>query len=290
MKIEETPKFELQQPKERSPEYLKVLAEIEDILEKPGEEQQSYIDKRIAALAENADFGEISHIGRSVHQGFLGPKMKVRRNMIVDPFVMDDPDLYKDLFKTVKKFKEDWEEKSLRTIMPNAIQWTLTEYFGNITSGSDTEAQNREFYLNHTSAESPSISIKEFKGKEFAVCAEKSAAAQNLLAFVGIESELIASSKCRIPAEAEESGHYYILLHSPKGDMIYDPTNPQLLLDKEERLKSYGSAIYPITEKQSQRFLAGEPITVEHVDNKIDENGQRSPEKQNRLYVRPGPE
>lgn len=215
--------------------------------------------------------------------------MEIRRNMMVDPFVLDDPDLYADLFETIRKFKEaeGWKEKSLREIMPNAIHWSLSKYFGNIAAGSNTEMQNREFYLDHTSADSPSISIKELKGKGFAVCAEKAAAAQNLLTFVGMESELIASSGCRIPAEAGEEAHYYILVHGPKGDMIYDPTNPRLLLDKEGKLTSYGPAMYPITEEQSQRLISGESITIEHTDDKVDEGGQRIPDKSSRLYAGP---
>ncbi|MBI4057825.1 hypothetical protein HY405_00705 [Candidatus Microgenomates bacterium] len=289
MKFEGLPQFENQSPKERSPEYVKILAELERVIGTTEKEQREYIEKRLTALAENAGSGEMSHIGRGIHKGFLGLKMEVRRNMMVDPFVMDDPDLYADLFETIRKFKraEGWKEKSLREIMPNAIQWTLSKYFGNIAAGSNTEMQNREFYLDHTSADSPSISIKELKGKGFAVCAEKGAAAQDLLAFVGMESELIVSSGCRIPAEAGEEAHYYILVHGPKGDIIYDPTNPRLLLDKDGKLTSYGPAMYPITEEQSQRLISGESMTIEHVDDKIDEGGQRIPDKSNRLYAGP---
>lgn len=289
MRFEGPPQFESQPPKERSPEYIKTLAELERILSTPEEEQRDFVERRIAALSENAESGEMSHLGRGIHKGFLGPKMEIRRNMMVDPFVMDDQDLYADLLETARKFKgaEGWKEKSLREIMPNAIQWTLSKYFGNIAAGANTETQNREFYLDHTSADSPSISIKELKGKGFAVCAEKAAAAQNLLTFVGMETELIASSGCRIPAEAGEEAHYYILVHGPKGDMIYDPANPRLLLGKDGKLTSYGPAMYPITEEQSQRLTSGESITIEHVDDKMDEGGQRIPDKSNRLYTGP---
>lgn len=289
MKFEERPQFESQPLRERSSEYVKILAEIERVIGTPEDEQRKYIEKRLTTLAENAESGEMSHIGHSIHKGFLGPKMEIRRNMIVDPFVIDDSDLYADLFETVRKFKkaEGWKEKSLREIIPGAIQWTLSKYFGNIAAGTSTEMQNREFYLDHTSAESPSISIRELKGKGFAVCAEKGAAAQNLLAFVGMESDLIASSGCRLPAEAEEDAHYYILIHGPKGDMIYDPTNPRILLDKDGKLTNYSPAMYPVTEEQAQRLVFGESISVEHADDKIGEDGQRVPDKSNRLYAGP---
>src|SRR3989338_4749761 len=134
MTFEGQPQFESQPPKERSSEYVKTLVELELILGVSEEEQREYMEKRIAALAENAEFGEMSHIGCGIHKGFLGPKMEIRRNMMVDPFIMDDLDLYADLFETIRKFKdaEGWKEKSLREIMPNAIQWSLSKYFGNI--------------------------------------------------------------------------------------------------------------------------------------------------------------
>ncbi len=278
-----------QGPRARSSEYANMLAELERVIEASEEEQHKFIEKRLADLSQNVETGEISYIGRNIYRGFLGPKMEIRRNMMVDPFVLDDPDLYADLFETMRRFKETagWEEKQLREIMPNAIQWTLSKYFGNIAASAETEMQNREFYFNHTAAESPAISIKELKGKGFAVCAEKAAAAQNLLSFVGLESELIAASGCRIPAEAEEGAHYFILLHGPKGDMIYDPTNPRLLFDKEGKLRSYGPAMYSVSEEQTQRLTAGESITVAHSDDKMNEEGQRMSDKSNRLYNGP---
>lgn len=283
------PQFENEPPKEQSPEYVKILAELEQVLAEPEEKQLEYIEKRVATLSEAAKSGEMSHVGRGIHKGFLGLKMEIRRNMIVDPFVMDDNDLYTDLFETIQKFKatNGWKEKTLREIIPIAIQWTLSKYFGNIDAGSNTETQNQEFYLDHTSADSPSISIKELKGKGFAVCAEKGAAAQNLLAFVGLESNLIASSGCRIPAEAKEGAHYYILVNGPKGDAIYDPANPRLIRDKDGKLISYGPAMYPVTKEQSQSLVSGESITIEHIDEKMDENGQRIPDKYSRLYAGP---
>ncbi|MBP6855666.1 MAG: hypothetical protein KBC26_01695 [Candidatus Pacebacteria bacterium] len=282
---------ESRQHQERSPEYLKILGELEQIIDAPEEEQKEFIERRLAFLSKNAESGEISHISRQIHAGFLGPDMKIRRSMIVDPFVVNDPSLYTHFLKTIKTFRttRGWEEKTLREIVPFAIQWSLSEYFGNATANQDTEVQNREFYLEHTSAESQPISIKELKGREFAVCAEKAAVAQNLLAFVGMEADLIASASCRIVSEGEDGAHYYILIHGPKGDIIYDPTNPRLLLDRDRKLISYSPAVYPISEEQSQQLTSGGSIQVEHIDNKTNENNQQLPERSMRLYAGPLP-
>jgi len=291
MEFEVQSQFKSQPPKERSPEYAKTLVELEQILGASKEERQEYIEKRIATLTENSESGEISHMGCDSHKGFLGPKMEIRRSLRFDPFVMDDPDLYIDLFEAIQKFREadDWKEQPLGTIVPRAIQWSLSKYFGNIIAGSNTEMQNRKFYIDHLSVDSLPISIKEFKGKKFAVCVEKAAAAQNLLAFVGIESELIVATGCCIPVEAEveEEAHCYILIHGTKGDKIYDPSNPKLILDKDGELTSYKPAIYPITEEQSQYLISGKSVTIEHEDETIDENGQLIPDKSSRCYNGP---
>ncbi|MBI5421343.1 MAG: hypothetical protein HZA35_03500 [Parcubacteria group bacterium] len=287
MKSEKTSQYENTPIKERSPEYIKILGELEHVIWATEEEQRQYIEKRIMDLSKNAKKGEISPVGHSMHEGFLGPDMKVRRNMIVDPFVMDDPRLYMDLFGILKMFKEapGWEKKTLREIMPNAVQWALSQYFGNSVAGNNTEMQNRAFYLDHTTLGSQVISIQELAGKGFAVCAEKGAAAQNLLAFVGLESTLVASTECRIPAEANEEAHYFILLHTLRGDMIYDPTNPQMTLDKNERLISYSPAMYPVTQDQAQRLVSGESITVEHRNEKIIDDNQKIQITSHRVYT-----
>ena len=173
--------------------------------------------------------------------------------------------------------------------MPGAIQWTLSSYFGNSVSGSQTEQDNREFYLDHTDVENQSgpISLHEFKGKGFAVCAEKGAAAQNLLAFVGMESDLIASSDCRIPAGAEEGAHYFIVIHAQSGDILYDPTNPYLILDKEGHVTSYSPAIYPLTKEQAEKFATGESVTIEHTDTRVEKDEKRTQKKTQRLYISP---
>lgn len=289
MESEGRPKFTRKIDRQRSPEYIKTLTELERVIELPKEEQIKYIEKRLTSLAEKAETGEISHAFNAIHKGFLGPETYIRPNVMVEPLVMDDPSLYATFLETLGEIRkhEIGKDKSLRQIMMSAIQWTLTKYFGNIATSQESTRQNRGIYYSRDADEGP-ISIKEFKGKGISFCPEKAAAAQNLMAFAGMESELIASANCRFPAEAEkEVGHFFILLHSPKVDMIYDPTKPTATFDKNGALIDYGPAGYAISEEQSQRLLSGGSVTVEHLDERIDENGQKVPVKSNRLYAGP---
>ncbi len=277
--------------RERSPEYLPTLERLEVILNASEEVQAGYVTERFEELSQGAAVGEISHIGKSIHRGFLGPRMEVRRNLLVDPIVVDDPALYRGFISAVQKFRraDGWKERSLREITPAALQWALADYFGNVGAAPETERKNREFYLNHVAPDSQQISISEFKGKGYSVCTEKGAAAQNLLAFVGLESDLIAADGCHIPAEAQESAHYYILLHAPRGEMIFDPTNPKLLNDENGHLVHFMPAMYPVTAEQVSLLLAGKSVTVVHADGRRGADGSVVDERQERVYHGPHP-
>jgi hypothetical protein len=271
------------------PEYLKVLAEIEDVLGKTSEEQSKYVEKRLDFLSNNAESGSLSLFGKNIRKGFLGPEMKIYRSAIVDPLILDDIDLYKELLESIKKFKlvDGWKEKSLREIILNAIQWTLSQYFGNIDSNSETAKENMEFHGDRVSVDNRPVSIKEFRGKGIAVCAEKGAAAQNLLAFVGLESDIVVSDKCRLPADKKEDAHYYILLYSPNGQVIYDPTNPKMFLDKDGKIENYLPAAYPVTKKEADSLISGASVTVKHADYQKNEIGRNIPIESERLYAGP---
>jgi len=275
------------QRKKRGQEYLKRLEEIEKILELSEEEQRNYIEERLKSLTANSKAGEISPLIETIHRGFLGLDMKIRHSIFVSPFVVDDPDIYLLFFNVIRRFREmeGWRGKSLRDIIPFAVQVTLSEYFGNAVGDASTERQNLEFY-GDASWEYDLISIKELKGKKIAICAEKAAVAQNLLAFVGLESELIVSNRCRIPEEDKYTAHMYIVIHGTDGYMIYDPTNP-VLVSKEGKLQSYLPAIYTITEEQYQELIKGGSIRVAHKDYKMSENGQWIPVESNRIYAGP---
>lgn len=119
------------------------------------------------------------------------------------------------------------------------------------------------------------------------MCAEKGAAGQNLLAFVGLESDLIASGECRIPADAQEGAHYFILLHTSNGEKIYDPTNPYIMTNHEGHITSYGPAIYSLTQDQSQALREGKPVTVDHLDIQVGQDGNQTKRVTQRLYKIP---
>ena len=270
--------------------YQQILQRIEGVLAADNAEgAEQFVRERLAELASQSQAREIGMMTNKFHKGFIHPDSGVRRTYIVDPVHIDDEGLYRELLGTFRELKKTpgWENRTLREIVPSTIQHTIGKYFGNAVADPDSEARNREFYLDKVSPEeSPRISIKDFRGQRMAVCVEKAAAAQNLLNFVGIESSLVMSSKCRIPEEGKEEGHAYNVFSTEKGNFIYDPANPRQQGDEEGRLVSIAPGMYRITREELEGLHEGKSVTVEHKDTVLGSDGAVVKEDMhNRVYA-----
>jgi len=269
-----------------SRDYSAMLTKLE-FLDKSGNEasKEEFINERLQELESTSEPKRISLPFNNKHFGFIHPKSEVKRSMMVDGFLLDDSEVYKTFLDALTELQNNpsWKDVSLRQMMSMAIQYGIGKYFGNITATANTENRNRQFYMDHSSADSDPISIKDFKDKKMGVCAEKAAVAQNLLSFVGIDSYLINSSKCKFVSGDE--AHAYNLLATEKGYFIYDPTNPHLSINKEtDQIINYGPAIYPISEEQFNSIKNGGTVEVEHSDEYQGPTGRVEREITKRVY------
>ncbi len=254
--------------------YEEILNEIEKIIDDP-EQVKSFIAKRLNELKNESAKGEIGAMSRQWHSGFIHPDSPVRRSYMVDPFYVNDDSVYEDMFSVMRKFKEHsgWKDKPLRQMMPFIAQHTIADYFGNLVSYSNTERNNQLFYMEHDDPTIPGISMNELKGKNIAVCAEKSALSQNLAVFVGLESFLVISDSCKSNPDDKEAFHAYNIWKTQKGYFIYDSTNPALNLEKDtNKILDYNPAIYPITEEEFSQIKNGGTTSVKHTDRVSDSN------------------
>lgn len=229
---------------------------------------------------------QISMFNKDCH-GFIHPQTEVKRVFYLDGFCLDDDDVYKELLNSIRVLKKQpgYQNMDTRTISLPALQWTIEKYFGNQLSDDDVNNRNKFFYSDHSSVDSQMVSVKkDLKGKGMAMCAEKAALAQNLLTFLGIDSELVISNNCNL-AGGDSDGHAYNLLSTDKGRFIYDPTNPRVVTDNQDRLLGTQAALYPINEDVYQRLKKGGTVEVEHADMIKDDIGLRlSADVQKRLY------
>lgn len=255
-----------------------VLTKVDDVLKVADagervEKTSEFVEDRLRQLTETTVPREFSVISPP-RKGFLHPESPVRRNFLVDPFRVDDPEVYRLLIATFDEFRSspDWQGKTLREIAPYAVLRTIGNYFGNHWGTEETEAANRRFYIDRLTADSDDIHLADLKGKGFAVCAEKAAVAQNLLSFLGYESELVASTSCRLVSqdEVDQSGHIYNVITSGENHLIFDPTNPIVVENNEGKVYTVMPAFYPIDQESYQRLMLGGQVEVTHNDGKWD--------------------
>ena len=245
------------------------------------------INERLSELLASSRPTELSLITAKAHAGFVHPESKVIRNYMVDALHPNDDEVYKVFLDTIGEFYQvsAWKERGIKQITFNAINRAVGKYFGNHYGTKNTEGMNQELYLDHTAADSDDINLSELKGKNLAVCAEKATVAQNLLTFMGIESTLIFSSNCRLTEGEPTTGHAYPIFRTEKGIFIYDPTNPIIALDTEEKVSSVYPAIYPINEEEYERLMSGGEVEVSHSDLKTVDGALVKDEPQKRIYA-----
>ncbi len=232
-------------------EILDNLQEIINIEDSETRKQtiQVFINKRLSELLKNATKEtNLLSLRKNEAEGlFIHPKNKIERIPICDGFKINDPEIYTILLKNLEKFYKNSKKQNLKQIVPNSIIYSLGEYFGNYYGTQEAEDKNKEFYLDHTTANSDTINLSELKGKEFAVCAEKASVAHNYLKFLGIDSHIIFSDNCKLGDSND--GHAYIILKTKKGRFIFDPTNPILIINNKGGLEGIKPASYKISEK-----------------------------------------
>lgn len=102
------------------------------------------------------------------------------------------------------------------------------------------------------------VSVKDLKGRNLAACSERSAMVQNLLKFLGFDSELIFGK-----LNGNES-HAYVVF-KPEGAnirILYDPMNPvEYIVDGE---KKYCAGVSRMSEEQYAQLQNGGSYTFNY--------------------------
>lgn len=237
------------------------------------------IDQRLDALKANASKNGFSFFRSTSKSDFIGPDVDVMASAVSLPFHLDDYSVYEDLDKlkaqNTEKFKGEIDAHRISIV---TAQWMIMNYFG--TTGNH---QKREdiYFDDHWNKDS--VSMAEFKGKNAAVCLERSALAHNLLLVAGEEDQLLAGD-CELNGKPEP--HSFNVVKSGNGYYIFDPANPSFgEVDETGNLEAYSPAVYPISDDDHKRLMNGEAIEVEHLDLKKEEGVYKKVKSvQRRIY------
>lgn len=245
---------------------------VPDLIKKDELEQKEFVINKVQTLETQATHpasAEIDQLGNPVHKGYISKNIGVRRHIMVDPIYLDDNSVYEQYLHDVSQRLEQTEvtpdDVSRATL--GAVQTTIADYTGNAYGYKGVEDKNKAFYLERSGVDSEPISIKEFKHKGIAVCAEKAALAQNILSFAGFDSVLIMSRDSEL-LPGQKEAHAYNVLHTKRGYFLYDPTNLQFDYDAEGKISASRLAVYPISEEQYNNLLqGGDPVSVKHTES-----------------------
>ena len=247
---------------------------------------RNFAQKRVDELQKSVNEAQsnISILNKKNQSDFILPETQIKRNMIADGFQINDQEVYVALLQSIANIHASWWKPDVKWVFLHAIIYALWKYFWNHFSDSHTERRNVEFYMDHTSMDSDAIHLSELQWQSIAVCAEKASVTHNYLKFLGLDSQLIFSSNCKL--WESDTAHAYIIFSTQKGNFIFDPTNSILHHNENEQITSFSPAVYKISQEDFEHFTAkdGTQVAIEHKNQKI-ENGKYIPfETQVRVY------
>ena len=195
------------------------------------DERENFIKNRINELLQVSSNQKIGKEQCGSYNGFISPTNEVVSNSsgLFPNLTFDDFDIYKDFLNFVENDVDKYFYGEPSTIM--CVQQFVWKYFG--VNSSNVFARMNVY---DTPNNEP-ISIQKLKGINVAACSERSALVQNLLKFMGFDSEIVFGK-----LNSNES-HAYIIFAPEKGGikLLYDPMNPVVF--QAEGKEEYGIGV-----------------------------------------------
>lgn len=260
---------------------------IQQIIDLKEDEIEQYIEQRTEELEKTAieDREQISTFSYKLRRmkgekentevvGYIPSKTKISKMQFdVSSFRIDDNSFYRTIIDYIKAYDPNnikRGDKVNNNYIMDMIQCTIINYFG--MRGNESARNALYDSKDDVENDNNALSISDFKGNNTAMCAERSAVAQNILSFLGYNPIMIMgylSSKKGIVNE----GHAFNCIIRNGKAILVDFTNP---ICKDG--KYYSVAKYPIKEDDLQAFMKGKgQIEVQYKDL-YTENGENKEE------------
>ncbi len=278
--------------------YFTFLQEVHSLLERTSDAVKDerivdFVLKRLRWLEGETKPTRLSVFNRTFYKGFIHPQTDVLRNEWSEALRLDDTQLYVTFLKVIDDVRKQpqWIERPLRDVVAAAMQETIGVYFGTFAGDTGTEKRNEDFYMEMARRGKLSgvkfFSISELRGRGVAVCVEKAAAAQNLMAFKGLDSFIVFSSKCAIKGVPNEPPHVYNIAHSDRGFFLFDATNPCVMKRPHGEIVGYRPATYALTKGEFETLRNGGTMEVMHCDYLVRDDGTEEEILKKRVYGGP---
>ena len=247
---------------------------IAQIINMDSKEINLWIANRISSLESTAieDREEISSTSYTLRrargekentevQGFIPSKTQLKKMQFdLASFRMDDTSFYKSVIDYIKEAKPEnimRDGKVNNNYIMSIVQCSIINYLGLHSS----ESRRNALYNSRADIDDEPLSISDFKRNGTAMCVEKSAMAQNILAFLGYNPMMIFGYLSNEKGIINEGHAYNCIIRNGKA-MLIDFTNP-IMKDG----KYFKPAMFAIDSDKLEDFKKGKAqIEVTHKD------------------------
>jgi hypothetical protein len=152
-------------------------------------------------------------------KGFIGKETEIHAGEGTDLNLFIDDD---NLYLNFANFIKTQNVKNIFSLL------TLTQKFVSDLFGQKGNAENRlnkysSFFEVIGQEQKTKVSIKDFYGNNTAECLERSAAAQNLLSFIGVDTTLVNG---KLKTNDKDELHAFNLIENKGEKILFDVTNP----------------------------------------------------------------
>ena len=222
-----------------------------------------FVQTRLKELIKKAKPTRIDARRFGLYEGFQHPDsvIHVTQDTRIPGFKVDDQEIYKQLIDEVRVHKS----------IPQAVQIVIDQYFNIDHRSRDAKRSDRRAITYGKRKPETPLSIKEVANAHVAMCAEKSAVAQNLITFFGTHSWLVDSyaSITRRDGIVDTGQHLYNIIEiSPTELILYDASHPFEITNENGEIIQTLPAQFPITQKQFAELQSGKPVHLQHKEER----------------------
>lgn len=224
---------------------------LEDISKLSIEDLESYISSRVQTLEENSTENRESISSKNVSHstlahGFIPSTTEIYAesgmySVAVGGFLLNDTEIYRILINNLKNC--DYAQ-TLEGVL-QSVQSSIDEYFGGLAFQENEENRRNLFFeMQKKYDDLEPYSISEYRNNNTALCSERSAIAQNMLAFLGADTYYMVGHLSRNDGMENLHHAYNCIVDREYGSgIIVDFTNPILRNSTHERFISQSNII-----------------------------------------------
>lgn len=233
--------------------------------EKYRERRDAFVRARLKGL-----IGEITPIvieakRLGMHEGFIHPDsvIHVTEHEMIPGFRIDDVSIFADLIDRLRTAAS----------IPDAVQRVIDGYFGVDHAAPDLTTSDRRVKTYGGRKPDAHLSMRDVADAHVAMCAEKSAMAQNLITFLGNRSWLMDSYAmiARRDGVVDKGQHLYNVIEtSSQSFVLYDASHPFEVIN-EGVVIDVKPAQFNISAEEFASLRSGGELRLKHREEHLEE-------------------